>query len=234
MGNFSNDEKYKICRDWALKIFDKADKEDRDGLSNKATARTFYAAASFLDVLKQFHQGEGDEAGDDAVEEQKKSFYAKWKATEILKAIKEGREVKAGGYGEDIPDDDDMDVAPPPAAEAPTSYQGTEVGIDGSIDTNHIIPPPPPYPGTITSADSFLPPPAAPVVPLPNPSKPLPQKEPSFMESIFGTVAPKQKYQKSAMADAKELTTFAMKALEANDGALAVERLKEALECLGH
>ena len=224
MGNFSNDEKYKICRDWALKIFDKADGEDRAGMSDKGTAKTFYAAASFLDILKQFHSD--DLESEDAVEEQKKSFYAKWKSTEILKAIKEGREVKAGGYGEDIPDDDS-------APEVPKVDEGTEVAVDGSM--RNIVPPPPPYPG---DSAAFLPPPVAPqkILPIPAPESEEEEEEPpppTFMSSIFGASNPK-KYTKATLADAKELTIFAMKALDEKDGALAAERLKQALECLGH
>lgn len=237
MGNFSKDEKYKICRDWAMKIFDKADQEDRAGNSNKGTARTFYASASFLDILKQF-QTEEQLEDDEAIEEQKKSFYAKWKATDILKAIKEGREVKAGGYGEDGPDnkdDDDEEV------ESPKIDEGTEVDVDGS--TRNIIPPPPPYP--VDSA-AFLPPPVAPTK-LPPPIAAPPQQDdessedeepapaPTFMSSIFGTGgSSNKKYSKAVMTDAKELTSFALKALEEKDGDLAVERLKQALQCLGH
>jgi len=101
MGNFSKEEAYTVCHSFAMKVFDKADKEDRGGAEGgsvgKRTAKMFYVAASFLDVLKQF----GEEAGRDeaaATEEEKKSFYAKWKATDILKAIKEGREPTPGGF----------------------------------------------------------------------------------------------------------------------------------------
>ena len=240
MGNFSNDEKYKICRDWAFKIFDKADAEDRAGMSNKGTARSFYAAASFLDVLKQFHTEEKDEEGEDAVEEQKKSFYAKWKATDILKAVKEGREVKAGGYGEELPSDEDEEGKDDADANAyansdtyvPKVDEGTEVEMDGS--TRNIVPPPPPYPG---DSAAFFPPPAAPIVPLPVPALEDQEEEPvppSFMASIFGGGSSAKKYQKATLADAKELTAFAIKALDEKDGDLAAERLKQALECLGH
>ena len=99
MSNFTNKECYQVCRAFAIKIFDKADEEDRAGGAGKATARTFYAAATFLDLLKQFYDN-GVEKSDETIEEEKKSFYSKWKATEILKAIKEGREPTPGGYGQ--------------------------------------------------------------------------------------------------------------------------------------
>jgi vacuolar protein sorting-associated protein VTA1 len=233
MGGFSKEEKYTICQDFAYKIFDKADAEDRAGKSSKGTARTFYAAASFLDILKQF-QNEEEQEGAEALEEQKKSFYAKWKATDILKAIKEGREVKSGGYGEDVDDDDDDEEE-----EEVNVEQGTEVSADGSM--RNLDPPPPAYPG---DSAAFFPPPIAPAH-LPPPVKlassesseePEPRPAASgFMSSFFGTPAGNSKrYPKSIMADAKELTTFALTALNEKDGELAVERLKQALACLGH
>jgi vacuolar protein sorting-associated protein VTA1 len=239
MGNFSKSEKYKICRDFALKIFNKADQQDRAGKSDKGNARTFYAAASFLDILKQF-QNEEEQGGEDAVEEQKKSFYAKWKATEILKAIKEGREVKPGGYGENITDGDEGQWDGKDEEE-----QGTEVDMNGTTTMTEVTspPPPPPYsfqpPPTVPSDNpsdqvfDFLPPP---VKPSPLPDVVVEQKPAAsggFMSNIFGSANTK-KYTKAQIADAKELTVFAQTALDENDGPLAVERLKQALACLGH
>lgn len=252
MGNFSREEKYKICRDFALQIFDKADAEDRAGNSGKSTAKTFYAAASFLGILKQF-QSEEDQESEDAVEEQKKSFYAKWKATDILKAIKEGREVKSGGYGEDLEDkDDEIEVAAvEPEAPLPPSLEGTEVGMDGRTQPSFrepSSPPPPAYNDVESVADN--PPPMAPHVPKPPlnnfapPIKPMPVPAPApapssgggFMSNFFGGGASSSnsRYSKEVLADAKELTKFALKALESKDGDLAAQRLREALAALGH
>jgi len=52
-------------------------------LADKSTARTFYAAGVFFDVMQQYPDL------DPEIERQRK--YAKWKATDILNAIKEGR-----------------------------------------------------------------------------------------------------------------------------------------------
>ena len=93
---FTKEEAYTICREFAMKVFDKADGIDRMGKSNKSTAQSFYAAASFLDILGQFHRvqgGDEEEKSEEILEEGKKSFYAKWKAMDILKAIREGREI---------------------------------------------------------------------------------------------------------------------------------------------
>lgn len=97
MDNFTRDEAAFLCRKFATAVFDRADEEDRNGLASKNTAKNFYAAASFLQVLEQFEE----EGSDQALEDKEKVIYAKWKATEILKAIKEGRTPTPGGYGED-------------------------------------------------------------------------------------------------------------------------------------
>ena len=56
------------------------------------------------------------------------------------------------------------------------------------------------------------------------------------MSSFFGggSTVDTSKYSKSALTDAKELTKFALSALDSKDGDLAVERLKQALGALGH
>ncbi len=248
MGNFTKEEKYQICRDFAFSIFDKADGEDRAGMANKATAKTFYAAASFLDVLKQFHVN--GEENEDVIEEEKKSFYAKWKATDILKAIKEGREVKPGGYGENENDDDDEEKEEDNGNE---TEQGMEVGMDGKMsesasnlfapppykDVTPMAPPPtnPDRPSSMFSPPSMMPP----VKPMPTVSAPVaPAPAPAassggFMSSFFGGGGTSSsKYSKETLKDARELTKFALKALDEKDGDLAIERLQQALDCLGN
>jgi len=79
------------------------------------------------------------------------------------------------------------------------------------------------------------------MMPLPAPELEDQEEEPapsSIMASIFGGGSSANKYQKASstlLAGAKEeLTAFAIKALDEKDGDLAAERLKQALECLGH
>ena len=105
MDSFTRDEAKFLCKKFADKIFDKADIEDRAGEANKMTAKTFYAAASFLEILQQFY--EDNDESEEVAEQKKKSVYSKWKATEILKAIKEGRTPTPGGYVEDNDAEDD-------------------------------------------------------------------------------------------------------------------------------
>lgn len=112
MDNFSRPEAEFLCRQFAYRVFDKADGEDRMGMANKTTAKTFYTSASFLQMLEQFYNDDSavkndNDQDDPKKEDKKRAFYAKWKATEILKAIKEGRTPHPGGYGEQDPADDD-------------------------------------------------------------------------------------------------------------------------------
>lgn len=280
MDNFTRDEAAFLCRQFAMNVFNKADNEDRAGLAGKGTAKTFYAAQSFLQMLEQFATNSGEEGdgnSEQKAEDKKRILYCKWKATEILKAIKEGREPTPGGYGDDVVDnmiqdtiteedgatniatekpvvqtivndDDDfgLPVAPtklppppslplpppvlPPPPTTSSRYdqpdeEGTEVGLG----------PPPPYSATSDSSNdissasrpslSF----SLPPVDIPPPTKP---KAPS----LFGGFMKKNESKaasKAQLADAMELTRFAMAALEDRDSDLAAERLQQALSALG-
>ncbi|XP_074345926.1 protein HOMOLOG OF MAMMALIAN LYST-INTERACTING PROTEIN 5-like isoform X2 [Apium graveolens] len=78
---------------FALNVFAKADKQDRAGRADKGTAKTFYAASIFFEILNQFGQLQPD------LEQKQK--YAAWKAADISKALKEGRKPVAGPPGVD-------------------------------------------------------------------------------------------------------------------------------------
>ena len=65
MGRLENDRKEigtdasmetgrRICEGFAFSIFAKADQEDQSGNADSNTAKTFYAASSFFDILEQF------------------------------------------------------------------------------------------------------------------------------------------------------------------------------------
>ncbi|KAL7544728.1 hypothetical protein ACHAWF_008090 [Thalassiosira exigua] len=108
MASFSKEEHWKICRKVADRVFERADAEDRAGAATKGTARTFYAAGTFYEILQQFYDKDEGDAEADASEEvrertdeeEQRRVYCKWKATEILNAIKEGRTPAPGGYQE--------------------------------------------------------------------------------------------------------------------------------------
>lgn len=284
MDNFTRDESAFLCRKFATNVFDKADAEDRGGQADKNTAKTFYAAASFLQILEQFF-GDGDDS-DEVAEDKKRILYAKWKATEILKAINEGRQPDAGGYMEGdvsemtettnfenikddekkldapttvvtITDDNDddpvengLDLFPPPAPTTAPTNVAPPSGGDVASKNVHLpdegmeveLGAPPQYPGqsidsTINASDyvdlpklSFNLPPALPPVAVNIPPSPPKAK----ITSLFGfnKKAP-VKANKAQIADAAELTRFALSALEDKDAELAAERLQQALKALG-
>ena len=75
-------------------------------IANKGTARSFYAASNFLTVLNHF--------GAPEPEIENKIKYAKLRATDIMKAVKEGREVPPPPSGSmaSIPDEGEADEMP--------------------------------------------------------------------------------------------------------------------------
>ncbi|KAG0611740.1 hypothetical protein M758_7G161700 [Ceratodon purpureus] len=83
---------------FALRVFAKADKQDRAGRADLKTAMTFYAASIFFEVLLQF-----GELPPDILEKQK---YASWKAVDIRKALSQGKKPVPGPpvTEKDVPD----------------------------------------------------------------------------------------------------------------------------------
>lgn len=112
--DFTQEEGKEICEDFAMEIFSKADDEDRAGVANKSTARTFYAAGTFFDILNQFGG-----ISEDVVEKRR---YCKYKAATILKAIKEGKTPTPGppeGLDMSTVEDGTDDATPAPTPPAP-------------------------------------------------------------------------------------------------------------------
>ena len=90
---YDGDTSKVFCTQFALSVFKRADDEDRAGMADKNTARTFYAASTFLDMLLQF--GPLDESI------KQLPLYAKFKSNDIVKALKEGRTPTPGPPGGD-------------------------------------------------------------------------------------------------------------------------------------
>ncbi|XP_073141641.1 protein HOMOLOG OF MAMMALIAN LYST-INTERACTING PROTEIN 5 [Henckelia pumila] len=78
---------------FGLNVFAKADKQDRANRADLNTAKTFYAASIFFEILNQFGEPQPD------LEQKQK--YAAWKAADIRKAIKEGKKPLPGPPGGD-------------------------------------------------------------------------------------------------------------------------------------
>ena len=241
MSAFTKEEALIVCTKFASDVFDSADQIDRSGKANKSTAKSFYAAAVFFEILCQFDDPEAEE-------HKQKRLYAKWKATEILKAIKEGREIIPGGYAEQeengtvTKDEDDLIPVLPTKDSSMNDKQdeGTEVDIYGTSI------PPPPYK---ESVEEPLPQPEIKPVPVPTPVAnvapvspklaPTPTPAPTSpirTSSIWNFGASgnsSKKVTKEQLEDAKELVRFALAALEARDADLGANRLQQALKALG-
>ena len=112
---FTAEEGKHVMTMYALEVFDVADQEDRAGGATKVTAHRFYACSTLLEALQQF--GDLDE------DLQEKKKYCKFKAADILRAIREGRAPAPGNPNADPAPAPTPAPAPDPApapAPAPT------------------------------------------------------------------------------------------------------------------
>lgn len=225
----SRDTGVELCRNFAMNVFDKADEIDRMGLADKATAKMFYSAGTFFDIMEQFGELEPE------VVEKKK--YAKWKATEILNAIRAGTKPAPGGYESSIPSGNvsateansalDIPAAPtePPSAAFTTKIPTAPNQHHPSPDySQHYAPAQPAVvPAVITAAS-----PAAGVPPIVTPAS-----------SYNHYTAPPSQYASPPVyntdprvKDTIELCQFAIASLNKNDLLKAKQRLQEALKRL--
>ncbi|KAG9032757.1 hypothetical protein FRB95_001016 [Tulasnella sp. JGI-2019a] len=117
----NNDTACVYIEDFALRVFDAADNEDRRGDASRGTAKKFLAAANFLELLKVFEDdaepsSSANKTSSAFSQHKEKIRYAKWKAADIAKAFREGRKPSPG------------------PAHAPASV--TSPGLDGLGPTN--------------------------------------------------------------------------------------------------
>ncbi|KAL8505491.1 hypothetical protein ACS0TY_016660 [Phlomoides rotata] len=206
---------------FALNVFTKADNQDRAGRADLNTAKTFYAASIFLEILNQFGQLQPDL--------EQKHKYAEWKAADIRKALKEGRKPLPGppGGDEDLsaPSNSDHDIVPSKSNAAIKSYPSfTDTSLPASPSPSH-------YPSYHQGS-------------LPNlPSNyPLSGENDSISRNGNGSVSKRSTqeckcdghYEPSAeqIAEAQKAARFAVGALAFNDVLVAVEHLKKSLELL--
>ena len=200
-----------ICEANAMFYFDKADSEDRAGNGTKATAKLFYNAATFLDTLEQFEECKNDQ------EIEQKRIYAKWKATDIAKALQEGR-TPTPGSGVDGPSftaEGGVGSAPTQAS-APTPASAPAPAFQSSVVT-----PSGPSSSIVDQALSMV------------PSIPtgLSLKPPSAPAPAPATVprGPPKEVNDPRVKDAIELTNFALANMKYMRLEEAKSKLKEAI-----
>jgi vacuolar protein sorting-associated protein VTA1 len=129
----SQEELKTICENYAQAVFQRADSVDKAGNADQSTAKTFYAAASFFEILKQF-----DPAKELEPDIKQLVIYSKWKAADILKAIKEGRKPTPGGPQDGSTPDHHEDAphsnpSPPPAAPTFTPKEDIPVARPAAV-----------------------------------------------------------------------------------------------------
>jgi len=207
LGPDTNKEKgFEVCKKFALRAFALADEEDRSGVADKATAKIFYSAGTFFDILEQFGELDADL--------QEKKVYSKWKATDILNAFKEGRQPTPGGFGEqtsEVQSDPPIPSIPPQNP----SFLNINATLSAPEPQSPVIQQPkhqfihtaPPSNGSKAPASNILP-------GVVNTAPPLSNLDPR-------------------VKDAVELCYFAISSMKHNELGLARDRLKEALKRLG-
>ncbi|KAA8527016.1 hypothetical protein F0562_008755 [Nyssa sinensis] len=149
---------------FASNVFAKADKQDRAGRADLNTAKTFYAASIFYEILNQF--------GDLQPELEQKQKYAVWKAADIRKALKEGRKPEPGPPGGDndlsiessIPSSEyDLESSRIDATTIPAPESDPSPRFYDEANSHHstnIPPSTPPYPTANFTSHDFHPPPS--------------------------------------------------------------------------
>ncbi|KAL4580037.1 hypothetical protein LXL04_016211 [Taraxacum kok-saghyz] len=176
---------------FASNVFAKADKQDRAGRADLNTAKTFYAASIFFEILNQFGVLQPD------LEQKQK--YAAWKAADIRKAIKEGRKPVPGPPGGDLDKDpsdtsttgyEDIEPSQPTTRHEPESHPSSRSfdRNDSQKFTNTFsspspprdTPPPPPPP-----PHSTMPPPPSNTQPPPPSNFPPPSSSDDYPSNNF-------------------------------------------------
>ncbi|KAI9492028.1 Vta1 like-domain-containing protein [Zychaea mexicana] len=245
---------YAHLENFALKVFLNADNEDRSGKASKKTAKTFLAASIFLELLKTF---------DDLDPEiEAKIKYAKWKAADIMKALREGRTPTPGAPGEQQQEDEEMappsnftaplpgnasaelppNFTPPPPASATPSSPGQP--SSSTTMSQHPSPPPAATSPPVTPSNSTLPhvpPPTTSTPPPPvvqqkqQPPPPQPVAAPAPVQtSTSAGTSDTPMLDPGSVAAAQKHAKWAISALNYDDIKTARTQLLTALNDLGY
>ncbi|WOO84943.1 Vacuolar protein sorting-associated protein VTA1 [Vanrija pseudolonga] len=161
---------------FALKVFLSADQEDRAGITGKGTIRKFVVAGQFIEVLRCFEGGLTEEM-------EQKLQYARWKASDHAKALREGRKPVPGPP---IPETEEDELA---ALDLPSVPGGSREGSFSSQQRPALSPgalsPPANAPGSLspvgnTSRQGSFSSQQRPTPPaIPSPQRPTPPMVPS-------------------------------------------------------
>ncbi|XXQ32972.1 Vta1/callose synthase N-terminal domain-containing protein [Plasmodiophora brassicae] len=110
---------------FAAQVFDYADKADRAGNANKNTVFGFQASSVIFETLQYF--------GPLDPEVEERIRYAKWKAADIAKALKNGVKPTPGPYNaepEDVSDAKVVEMSPPARSAPPAASRSFDFDDD--------------------------------------------------------------------------------------------------------
>nr|CCA22293.1 vacuolar protein sortingassociated protein VTA1 put [Albugo laibachii Nc14] len=194
-----------ICLNFALEVFLKAEEEDRANKPSKNTARTYYAAGTFFDILSQF-----GELSEDVLEKRK---YCKYRAATILKELNQGP-VQAVKANENANHDTREQIANGPSKTNPATENKAPLLETESTRSTSTLPP-------VTG------PPLEPVIPIRS------NHDTNHQTLASGKVSTNRgDVSENQINDAIELAKFAIASLKVKDIPLATDRLNQALRSL--
>ena len=236
IGKLSSEEAQHRVEQYALLVFKHADDQDRAGVATKKTALAFHAAFVFLDITRQFNNGEL------ASDIEEKAKYALWKAAEISKALREGRKPQSGAFNEQLDDEEKSEPSPGDAPGGPGWGAPKEEPYRRPDPHHKPQPSPAPAPSSASAskpAAASKPAPARSPQPQYQPAKPTPplahqQYSPAAIDSS-GSVTVHGKRTKDKMnslIEGEKLAKHAVSALRFHDVDGAILKLIEALEVL--
>ena len=204
------------CEAFAIKIFSKADEADRAGARGLNTAKSFYAASIFFEMLRQFDDLERD------IEE--KQRYAAWRAGVLTKAARSGTTPPPPpGEDQDAERKDDEASASTSAPDAHSSAP--------SAPPAHFQPPPPPPPPHAQFVGGA--PPGVAHVHAKVTKSPVTKAQ--FENVVAGKAPPgisPVKVDIGSIADAQRHAKNAVSALGFDDVSTAINALRQALKIL--
>lgn len=204
------------CEAFAIKIFSKADEADRAGARGLNTAKSFYAASIFFEMLRQFDDLERD------IEE--KQRYAAWRAGVLTKAARSGTTPPPPpGEDQDAERKDDEASASTSAPDAHSSAP--------SAPPAHFQPPPPPPPPHAQFVGGA--PPGVAHVHAKVTKSPVTKAQ--FENVVAGKAPPgisPIKVDIGSIADAQRHAKNAVSALGFDDVSTAINALRQALKIL--
>lgn len=208
-----------VCENNANMAFDKADADDRSGNITKGTAKLFYNAATFLDTLDQF-----DGCKEDKEIEQKR-VYAKWKAHDILTALKEGRQPTPGSGvdGPSVGSSGKTAVGVPPALSMPDPTPAHAPAPSSNFQSTIAVPSAPP------SAPSMASTVVSQMTSLVSNIPAIPTGGPALGRTSRG---PPKVVDDPRIQDAIELSNYAITSMKYMRLEEAKQRLQEAIERL--